>query len=306
MYKYNGKELQDELGLDWYDYGARMYDPAIGRFFNLDRLSEKYEAISPYGYVANNPVYFVDVNGEWIYINDGSNGSYRYTDGQTQKKNKETGKYENIDGNSYLSDFVFESIVNLESLKGSGDTGKALIDHFDKAGNDVTIEYSKGNFSYTQGKVLADWAEADRAKVMTTKGFQGSYNFVTLGHELGHAFDPNKYDRSISWLPLSQRNHSEGEIYATHIENMIRAESGLPLRTHYLTQKGGVGYPASAMIDNNGNSVFFGVNGTRSVFKGVQSRNDSWNISKGAHGGEILKNRYNYYQKHSGGCYCGN
>ncbi|MEG0696503.1 MAG: RHS repeat-associated core domain-containing protein [Algoriella sp.] len=35
-YKYNGKELQDELNLNLYDYGARNYDPAIGRFFNLD------------------------------------------------------------------------------------------------------------------------------------------------------------------------------------------------------------------------------------------------------------------------------
>ena len=67
-YKYNGKELDRKGGLGWYDYGARMYDAALGRFMKTDRFSEKYVSLSPYQYGANNPVNNIDVNGDSITV----------------------------------------------------------------------------------------------------------------------------------------------------------------------------------------------------------------------------------------------
>jgi RHS repeat-associated protein len=63
-YQYNGKELNGDHGLNWNDYGARWYDPSIGRFGTIDRFSEKYVSMNPYQYGANNPIKFIDVNGD--------------------------------------------------------------------------------------------------------------------------------------------------------------------------------------------------------------------------------------------------
>jgi len=62
-YKYNGKEYENEMALSEYDYGARFYDPVIGRFTTIDPEAEEFETESPYIYGENNPVLMIDPDG---------------------------------------------------------------------------------------------------------------------------------------------------------------------------------------------------------------------------------------------------
>jgi len=74
-YLNNGKELVPDVNLNWYDYGARMYDPQLGRFHTKDPLMEWHFNYTPYHYCANNPIRFIDPDGceftdaAWAYVN---------------------------------------------------------------------------------------------------------------------------------------------------------------------------------------------------------------------------------------------
>ncbi|MDX2248542.1 MAG: RHS repeat-associated core domain-containing protein [Bacteroidia bacterium] len=62
-YLYNGKELQDELRLGWYDYGFRWYDPEKARFVSVDPLAEKFVYLTTYQYASNDPIRNIDLDG---------------------------------------------------------------------------------------------------------------------------------------------------------------------------------------------------------------------------------------------------
>lgn len=114
-YRYNGKELEDKHGLNWYDYEARHMEPAMGRFTTIDPLAEKYYSISPYAYVGNNPINAIDPDGRLVIFINGfvplknEGGSAKYWNGFDQSVM------------SHLNDYNAMYINGAKTLNGSGD-----------------------------------------------------------------------------------------------------------------------------------------------------------------------------------------
>lgn len=67
-YKYQGKELQEENNLQQYDFGSRLYDASVGRWFVIDPQAESFYGMSPYMAMNNNPVMMVDPDGEFAIL----------------------------------------------------------------------------------------------------------------------------------------------------------------------------------------------------------------------------------------------
>jgi RHS repeat-associated protein len=94
-YQYQDKEILDDLNLNIYDFHARGYDPVIGRTWQQDPMSDKYYSWSPYSWVMNNPLKYMDPTGMFsthtdkdgnvvAVYNDGDLGVYQH-EGQVNK-----------------------------------------------------------------------------------------------------------------------------------------------------------------------------------------------------------------------------
>ncbi len=227
-----------------YEYGARNYDPAVGRFFSIDNYAESFLDLTPYQYAGNNPVYFIDKNGEYIYIWDEGKG-YKFDGGKLFGKD-ENGNWavHTPEAGSFLDQVytALKQMYEFDTGDGSGGSGGSFSNWFLNLfnNNDYNVEifqkFGKPRTNHDSGIINISLKQI--VEVYTAnKKFEKSDLLLVIAHELGHAlscYTVNKNGIDQTWLETKEFVAKRDEIFAMIVENIIRSEFNIAKRTHYL------------------------------------------------------------------------
>ena len=174
--KFLGKEWDHQHGLDLYDFGARLYDPAVGRWTTMDPLCEKYYSVSPYAYCHDNPINRIDPDGKDVliwYQDKRGNNQYFVFDG-TQRR---------VPNNRFVLDFV-HTYNYLKANKAGRNIMNAVKNH------SVLIELQEDNastlYQNSNRRYTIFW-EARKGIILSNRKSQSPA--VRLEHEFDHAMD---------------------------------------------------------------------------------------------------------------------
>ena len=209
-FKYNGKELERMHGLDWYDYGARHYDAAIGCWTTMDPLCEKYYNLSPYVYCGNNPIKFMDLHGDSLILS-GSKEDIRAT---ADVYEKGLGGYYNISvsksGNVKMMPNMDMNPINMTKSQAIMFTTLSKIVLSDKK---TTIKVTNNSESVIIGDITNN--SIDIADIMALNGFK----HISPTSALLHETIENYYVQNPNYKPNNMNRVASAHFKAMAIEH---------------------------------------------------------------------------------------
>ncbi len=183
-YLYNGKELQDDFGLGWYDYGARFYDPTGVHWTTPDLMAESYYAWSPYNYALNNPISFIDPNG-------------MYVDNYDIYSNGNIVKYETNDKSNtyaYIKEDGTKHVVGTYNKNDKGLVQLGNIDDSGGSGANISVKSENSDRMYASGDAVASLIGASASSgqeisVISISKSDGSSPSPSVSHKDGKNMD---------------------------------------------------------------------------------------------------------------------
>src|SRR5690554_1480325 len=245
QYKYNGKEFQDELGMNIYDYGARNYDPAIGRWMNVDPLAEKFVGTTSYSYVANNPMVFFDPDGKDVYRYDNKTGdlklmekrdgldvigNYKKKDGEYVLRTDRKGEMKTLVDD--IAKGILHDGINFRENNNTIAVNGTNTDGTKQATTDDVLEFIVDFANNIAGKEISGYAMGEAGKdnetnILVEKFKGNSHNFANSSIFTKNQLIPkNIHNAKNSYF--NARGFSAKFHFHTHLDNGNKPPKNFP------------------------------------------------------------------------------